>query len=69
MEKANSRTEGKLENLAKANEEFEKAIELDKNLPEAYFNQALTIGIFKFTESGKRSVAKIFRPRFDLAVG
>ena len=43
MEKANSLKEGKLENLAKANEEFAKAIELDKNLPDAYFNQALTI--------------------------
>ena len=34
---------GKLENLVKANEEFSKAIELDKNLLDAYFNQALCL--------------------------
>lgn len=43
MEKAKTQDEGKLENLAKANEEFGKAIELDKNLLEAYFNRALCL--------------------------
>lgn len=43
MEKANTLEEGKLELLAKANEEFSKAIEADKNLPAAYFNRALVI--------------------------
>ncbi len=43
MEKARSHTEGNLENFGRANKEFAKAIELDKNLLEAYFNQALCI--------------------------
>lgn len=43
MEKAKTQDEGKLENLAKANEEFAKAIELDKSLLDTYFNQALCL--------------------------
>jgi CHAT domain-containing protein len=36
-----------LELFAKANEEFAKAIELDKNLLEAYFNQAMCISLIE----------------------
>ncbi|HSK71023.1 MAG TPA: tetratricopeptide repeat protein, partial [Pyrinomonadaceae bacterium] len=43
LEEAKTLEEGKLETLAKAIEEFAKAIELDKNLLDAYFNQALAI--------------------------
>ena len=43
FEKAKLKEDGKLENLAKANEEFAKAIELDKTALEANFNQALCI--------------------------
>ena len=43
MEKAKQKEEGKLELFAKANEEIEKSIELDKNLTAAYFNRGLVI--------------------------
>lgn len=43
MEKAKTLEGEKLETLDKANEEFAKAIELDKSLLDAYFNQALAI--------------------------
>ncbi len=43
MEKALEKEEGSLELFAKANEEFAKVIESDKNLPEAHFNQAICI--------------------------
>lgn len=43
LEKTRTMEDGKLETLAKANEEFAKAIDLNKNLTDAYFNQALTI--------------------------
>jgi len=43
MEKSKPQDEGRLQNLAKANEEFARAIELDKNLLDAYFNRALCL--------------------------
>ena len=69
MEKANLSDQGKLENLAKANEEFAKAIELDKNSTRRLFQSGINYSSSKFTESGKRSVAKISRTRSDLTVG
>ncbi|MCU0238799.1 MAG: tetratricopeptide repeat protein [Flavobacterium sp.] len=44
-----------LELLAKANEEFAKAIELDKNLLEAYFNQALCIQLLNLPNQAKEA--------------
>lgn len=41
LEKGRQKEEGKLELFGKASEEFSTAIELDKNLKEAYFNQGL----------------------------
>ena len=43
MEKTEFRINGTLEKLIRANEEFSKAIELDKNLLDAYFNRALAL--------------------------
>ena len=43
MEKASQKDDEKLELLAKANEEIEKSLELDKNLTAAYFNRGLVI--------------------------
>jgi CHAT domain-containing protein/Tfp pilus assembly protein PilF len=58
MEKAKRLEEGKLENLAKANEEFAKAIELDKNLLDAYFNQALCIQELNLPNQAKEAWQK-----------
>lgn len=58
MEKAKLQTEGKLENLAKANEEFAKAIELDRNLLDAYFNQALCIQELNLPNQAKEAWQK-----------
>ena len=58
MEKAKRLEEGKLENLAKSNEEFAKAIELDKNLLDAYFNQALCIQELNLPNQAKEAWQK-----------
>jgi CHAT domain-containing protein/Tfp pilus assembly protein PilF len=58
MEKAKRLDEGKLENLAKSNEEFAKAIELDKNLLDAYFNQALCIQELNLPNQAKEAWQK-----------
>ncbi len=58
MEKAKRSEEGKLENLAKSNEEFAKAIELDKNLLDAYFNQALCIQELNLPNQAKEAWQK-----------
>ena len=49
---------GKLENLAKANEEFSKAIVLNKNLLDAYFNQALCIQALNLPNQAKEAWQK-----------
>ena len=41
MEKGRQKQEGSLKFFSKAAEEFEKSVELDKNLTEAYFNRGL----------------------------
>lgn len=53
MEKAKTLEEGKLETLTKANEEFERAIKLDKSLLDAYFNRALCLQIQGFLLQAK----------------
>lgn len=58
MESAKMRNEGRLENLAKANEEFAQAIKLDKNLLEAYFNQALAIQSLNLTNQAREAWQK-----------
>jgi len=58
MEKAKLQTEGNLENFAKANEEFAKAIELDKSLLAAYFNQALCIQALNLPNQAKEAWQK-----------
>jgi tetratricopeptide (TPR) repeat protein len=55
MEKAKLQDEGKLENFAKANEEIERAIKLDKNLTEAYFNRGLVIEFLKLPNQAKEA--------------
>ncbi len=58
MEKAGTKEEGKLENLAKANEHFAEAIESDKTLLDAYFNQALVIQELNLPNQAKESWQK-----------
>jgi CHAT domain-containing protein len=48
-QECNDEKEPYLELFTKANEEFAKAIESDKNLTEAYFNQALCLDLQGFT--------------------
>lgn len=55
MEKAKQKEEGKLELFAKANEEIEKSIELDKNLTAAYFNRALVIESLNLRHQAKEA--------------
>ncbi|CAN5122903.1 hypothetical protein BH20ACI1_BH20ACI1_07670 [soil metagenome] len=55
MEKAKQKEEGKLELFAKANEEFVNAIELDKNLLEAYFNEALSLQALNLPNQAKEA--------------
>jgi tetratricopeptide (TPR) repeat protein len=55
MEKANTKDEGKLELLAKANEEFAKAINLDKDSLESIFNQALCIESLNLPNQSKEA--------------
>lgn len=58
MAKAKTLEEGKIEKLAQANEEFAKAIELDKNLLDAYFNQALVIQSLNLPNQAKEAWEK-----------
>ncbi|CAN5694143.1 hypothetical protein BH20ACI4_BH20ACI4_25900 [soil metagenome] len=51
MEKAKTQEEGKLETLAKANGQFTKAIELNKNLLDSYFNRALCLQLIPISQS------------------
>lgn len=55
MEKAKQKEEGKLELFAKANEEIEKSIELDKTLTAAYFNRGLVIESLNLTNQAKEA--------------
>lgn len=55
MEKGRQKEEGSLELFANANAEIEKAIELDKNLTEAYFNRALVIEALKLPNQAKEA--------------
>lgn len=58
MEKAKNQDAGKFETLTKANEEFAKAIESDKNLPDAYFNQALCLQALNSSNQAKEAWRK-----------
>lgn len=53
LEKARQKQDGRLEFLTKAAEEFEIAVERDKNLSEAYFNRAITLESLKLTNQAK----------------
>jgi CHAT domain-containing protein/Flp pilus assembly protein TadD len=55
MEQGKRKEEGKLKLFAKANESFEKSIELDKNLKEAYFNRALAIELLNLPNQAKEA--------------
>jgi CHAT domain-containing protein len=55
MEKGKQKEEGKLELFAKANEEIEKSIELDKTLTEAYFNRGLVIESLNLPNQAKEA--------------
>lgn len=58
LEKAKLREEGRLENTGRAGEEFSRAIELDKNLLEAYFNRALCIEALNLPYEAKEAWEK-----------
>jgi CHAT domain-containing protein/tetratricopeptide (TPR) repeat protein len=51
IEKGRQKKDSSLESFAKANEEIEKAIELDKNLTEAYFNRAMVIELLNLPQA------------------
>ncbi len=55
MEKGKQKEEGKLELFAKANEEIEKSIELDKNLTAAFFNRGLVIESLSLPNQAKEA--------------
>ncbi|MBS1794640.1 MAG: CHAT domain-containing protein [Acidobacteria bacterium] len=55
MEKGKQRDEGNLELFARANEEIDKAIQLDKNLAEAYFNRGLAVELLKLPNQAKEA--------------
>jgi len=55
MEKGKQKEEGKLELFAKANEEIETSIELDKNLAEAYFNRGLVLESLNLPNQAKEA--------------
>lgn len=58
LEKAKLSEEGRLENNGRASEEFSRAIELDNNLLEAYFNRALCIQALNVSYDAKEAWEK-----------
>ncbi len=55
MGKGTQKEEGSLESFAKAAEEFERAIELDKNLIEAYFNRGLIVELLNLPNQAREA--------------
>lgn len=55
LEQGRLKKDEKLELLARANAELEKAVELDKNLTEAYFNRALTVELMNLPNQAKEA--------------
>lgn len=55
LESEKSNNEKNFEVLVRANEEFGKAIELDKSLTEAYFNRALSFQLLSLSEQAKEA--------------
>lgn len=55
IEKAKQKEEGQLELFARANEEITKAIELNKNLTEAYFNRGLVIELLNLPNQAREA--------------
>lgn len=55
IEKGKQKTEGSFELFTRANDETEKAIALDKNLTEAYFNRALVTELLNLPNPAKQA--------------